>query len=92
MHELDVLQLPEAGQGHEFDGLVENTWLDEDRRDSLQDIPVKAPRHRDIAADLDERFIIQTKRVRKPSAKVAAVAININTILLIVACVRSSPY
>jgi hypothetical protein len=25
MHKLDVLQLPEAGQGHDFDGLVENT-------------------------------------------------------------------
>jgi hypothetical protein len=63
----------------------ENTWLDEGRRDSPQDSPIKASCHRDIAADLDERFIKQTKRVRKHSAKVAAVAININIIPLIVA-------
>jgi hypothetical protein len=57
MHELDVLQLPEAGQCHDFDGLVENAWLDDGRHDSPQDSPVKALRHRDIAADLDERSL-----------------------------------
>jgi hypothetical protein len=35
---------------------------------------------------LDERFILQTKRVRKPSKKTAAVAINVNSIPLIIAC------
>jgi hypothetical protein len=85
--ELDVLQLPEIGKAYDFDGLVEDTLLEDSPHDRPYDSPAEAPHHRDIVANLDKRFIVETKCVRKPSAKAAAVAsnININTIPLVVA-------
>jgi hypothetical protein len=82
---LDVLQLPGIGKDYDFDGLVEDTLLDDSPHDRPYDSPAEAPHHHDIIANSDKRFIIKTMCVRKPSAKTAAVAININTIPLIVA-------
>jgi hypothetical protein len=72
--------IPELGQGHSFNGFEEQPGDDEELVSSevpasapIQ-APTEAPRHLDIAADLDDRLILQGTRTRKPSARAAGLA------------------
>ena len=70
----------ELGQGHSFDGFEEQLKDDEESVSSVApasaptQATTEAPRHLDIAADLDDRLILQGTRTRKPSAKAAGLA------------------
>jgi hypothetical protein len=72
--------IPELGQGHSFDGFEEQLGDDEESVSSEVSTsapiqaPTEAPRHLDIAADLDDRLILQGTRTRKPLAKAAVLA------------------
>jgi hypothetical protein len=72
--------IPELGQGHSFNGFEEQS---KDNKESISSkphasaptqAPIEAPRHLDIAADQDDRLILQATRMRKPSAKAAGLA------------------
>jgi hypothetical protein len=72
--------IPELGQGHSFDGFEEQPRDDEESVSSEApasaptQAPKEAPRYLDIAADLNNRLILQGTRTRKPLAKVAGLA------------------
>jgi hypothetical protein len=83
--QLDVL-LPETGQGLDNDLADYHNNLDsfvgryKDRPASQH-----APRHFDVSANMNPCLILDGKRVRKPTAKAAAVATTTHTTPLIVA-------
>jgi hypothetical protein len=67
----DDVTLPEQGLGHQFDGLrVDNSTI---LSNSTPPTVPEAPRHAEIAANMDLRNILDntTKRTRKPTAKKA---------------------
>jgi hypothetical protein len=71
---------PELGQGHSFDGFEEQLGDDKESVSSEApasaptQAPKEAPRHLDIAADFDDRLILQGTRTRKLLAKAARLA------------------
>jgi hypothetical protein len=89
----DETELPELGSGFDFDGLLKSSFdfnraIDENNTDnSLRAVAdaqaspprphCEAPRHLNISASLKSRNILQGKRTRKPSNKLAvAIALH----------------
>jgi hypothetical protein len=79
LQDLDVLQLPEAGRG------FEDFTLPLLSPSSTQAAKKHAPCHFNISSDMNACLILDGKRTRKPSSKVAAIAVVINNPCLIIA-------